>query len=103
MITFTLLDPRMTESHLGIIPEFFSENDPRPAREQAQDNYAHGGGWDRFDGFRMLANGALQYPGDPPMHPLAEARLRDEVIRFYNSAWVAIVQPDGSFEVSRMD
>jgi hypothetical protein len=29
--------------------------------------------------------------------------LRDEEIRFYDYSWLAIVQPDGSFEVARVD
>lgn len=103
MIKFEILDPRMTEDHLGLIPMFFDEQDPRPAREQAHESYAHGGGWYRFHGFEMLPDGSLQYPGDPAMQVLATAKLRDETINVYPSAWIAVVQSDGSFEVSRMD
>lgn len=102
-IQFTLKHPRATQEHLGFVPLFFSESDPRPAREQVHEAYAHGGGWHPFNGFRMLSNGDMQYLGDPPTRLIAEARLRDEVLRFYDSAWFAIVQPDGSFEVSRLD
>jgi hypothetical protein len=103
MIPFTLIHPRATEDMLGLIPEFFDEADPRPAREQAHERYAHGGGWHTFAGFEMLESGALKYPGDPALQLIARARLRDEHIQVYEGAWVAIVQPDGSFEVSRMD
>ena len=51
----------------------------------------------------MLPNGDLQYPEDPPLAPLAETKLRDEIIRVYHSSYVAIIQPDGSFLVCRMD
>jgi len=53
-------------------------------------------------GFTMTED-ALHYPGDPPFVLLAETRLRDEVIRVFNYAWVAVIQKDGSFEVCHMD
>lgn len=93
--------PQFHPDMLGFIPEFLSEEDPRPAREQFKERYI--GGWTSFPGFKMLQNGDLSYPEDPPTALLAETSLRDEVIRFYNHAWVAIVHPDGSFEVSRID
>jgi hypothetical protein len=86
---------------LGYIPQFLSDRDPRPAKEQLNTNYQSG--WDAQPGFTMLSNGNLSYPGDPPLQLLAETRLRDEVIRFYDCEYVAIVQPDGSFEACRMD
>lgn len=102
MIEFTLLHPRMTKEALGNIPYFFSEEDPRPAREQINEAYIFSG-WQPFEGFELVAEENLRYPGDPVMYPLAKARLRDETINFYQSAWVSIVQPDGSFEVARID
>ena len=94
--------PMATPDMLGYLPQFLSERDPRPAREQFDDNYRNGGGWRPFKGFVMHDNG-LKYPGDPLMPLLAETKLRDETIRFYLSSWVAIVQPDGSYEIARMD
>jgi hypothetical protein len=88
---------------LGFIPSMLSASDPRPAREQLNAAYGHGGGWDPFVGFEMNPDGSLHYPGDPPVLALAEAKLRDETIRFYEYEWVAVIQPDGSFEVCRMD
>jgi len=95
--------PKATPEMLGIIPCFLDEDDPRPAAEQFNDAYSHGGGWRSMPGFTMLPNGNLSYPGDPPVELLAETRLRDEVVRFYDFAWVAIVQPDGSYDICRMD
>jgi hypothetical protein len=102
MIVFELKHPKMTDEHLGFLPSFLSKADPRPAREQIDEHYQHGGGWSPFEGFTMYPN-RLEYPGDRPMQLLAEARLRDERIRLYECDWVAIVQPDGSYEIARLD
>lgn len=102
MIQFTLKHPRATHDMLGLLPEFWDERDPRPAKEQADEAYRHGGGWRPFHGLTMEPAG-LSYPGDPPMKLVAEANLRTETIRVYECSWVAIVQPDGSHEICRMD
>jgi len=93
--------PRATADMLGYVPSFLDEDDPRPAREQFHANYISG--WSPFKGFKMLPDGNMKYPNDPPTQLLFEGYFRDELVRFYQYAWVAIVQPDGSFEVSRMD
>lgn len=102
MITFKLLHPRMTPDHLGFLPAMLSPDDPRPAREQFNSNYSFGG-WSPFKGFTLNTDNSLSYPGDPPQQPLAQAKLRDELIILYPSSWVAIIQPDRSFEVARLD
>lgn len=86
---------------LGFIPSFLDPDDPRPAAEQFNARYI--AGWHPFEGFTLLGNGDLKYTGDPPLHPLAMTNLRDEQITFYEYAWVMIMQPDGSWEVARMD
>lgn len=88
---------------LGFIPEFLNEDDPDPARVQLDKNYGHGGGWQPIPKFTLGAQGELKYPGDPALPVLARTKLRDETINVYEHAWVAIIQPDGSFEVARMD
>lgn len=103
MLDWKLLHPRMTMDHLGFIPHFLNDTNPEPAKEQIDANYKHGGGWHPFKGFKLAPDNSLTYPGDQALHPLAEARLRDELILFYNGAWVAIVQPDRTFEVARID
>jgi hypothetical protein len=95
--------PQASIEMLGFLPSFISEEDPRPAREQFNTNYGHAGGWSPFQGFTMLPNGNLKYPEDPETRLLWETKLRDETIRFYEHAWVAIIQPDGSHEICRMD
>lgn len=119
MIEFRLLDGRYSlDGAVGLIPEFLSDTDPRTAVEQINERYAHGGGW--FDlkvggkGFKIVGvDELLLYPGDPPLHKLAEAVLHGdhvpgnnpprERIVVYEAAFVAIHQPDGSFRVSRLD
>src|SRR5262245_27921658 len=103
MMTWNLMHRGMTEEHLGLLPMMLSEDDPRPAREQFDQNYQHGGGWNPFDGFKLRDDNWLTYPGDPPTMPVAWTRLRDELIVLYQHAWVAIIQPDRSYEVCRMD
>jgi len=98
-----LLHPGMTSEHLGLIPDFLEESDPRPAREQIDERYAHGGGWRPMKGFRFGPHYLLIYPGNPPMAPVARVRLRNELIMLYPHAWLVIVQPDQSFEASRVD
>ena len=91
------------EDICGFIPTFLSLADPRPAREQLDSAYQHGGGWRPQTGFTMHGGMSLHYPGDPPFRPLAMARFRDEKIVIYEHEYVAIIQPDGSFEASRMN
>ncbi len=109
-IWFTL-NPRAKDA-LGAIPSFLTLHDPRPAREQFNDAYAHGGGWRPFEGFALenfshrsdnTGKAALLYPGDPPTPEIARCILREETIILFAHSWVAIVQRDGAFEVSRMD
>lgn len=45
----------------------------------------------------------MTYPGDPPFKPLSAIRIRDELVVLYPYGYVGIVQPDGAFEISRMD
>jgi hypothetical protein len=86
---------------LGLIPSFLDEDDPRSAKEQFDANYI--GGWLALPGVEALADGTLCYPGDPPLEVWAITNLRDEVIRVFDCSFVSITQPDGSFEVARLD
>lgn len=103
---WTMLHPKVTPEHLGFLPSFLSEDDPRPAREQIDTGYAHGGGWRPFGQDRWTLDPGttvLRYPGDPPMRPLATTSLRKERLYFYDHAVLMILQPDGAFEVGRVD
>lgn len=104
MINFELLHPKARHEHLGLIPAFFSEADARPAREQVNENYKHGGGWHPFKGFKWdKERGQLRYPGDPPTRVLAKATLRNETIYFFEHSWLLIEQANGEYEISRCD
>lgn len=90
---------------VGFTPEFLSTDDPDDAVTQLDKHYGHGGGWHDFSGFTFNdgAEPTLTYPGDPPTLAVAWWKLRDERVILFDSAWVAVVQPDGSFRISRMD
>lgn len=102
ILNWQLHHPRALDL-LGFIPQFVTDADPRPAAEQFNEAYAHGGGWSPMGGWEMRTDGSIQYPGDPALAPVASAKLRDEEIFVYAHAWVAIRQPNGDFEVARMD
>jgi hypothetical protein len=104
MIRFAALEKDLPADLLGYLPFFLSEEDPRSAAAQLDENYAHGGGWHPQDGFTFdPVSWVIRYPGDPPHRPLAIARLRDELLLFYPYEYLAIVQPDGSFEIARVN
>jgi hypothetical protein len=92
---------------VGYTPSFINPDSEDDAQTQLHRNYAHGGGWHDFDGFTLSDREGdepkLLYPGDPPTHAIAHWKLRDERIVLFEHAWVAIIQPDGSFRVARMD
>lgn len=93
------LHPRAREM-VGLIPTFLDVDDARPARDQFNEKYV--GGWNPFEGFK-LDGVNIVYPGDPPYEPVAYIPFRNEEIIIYRFAWVMIIQPNGDFEISRMD
>lgn len=103
MIPVKKLHPGVSMDNIGMIPHWLSESDPRSASLQLDNCYGHGGGWNSFPGFKLREDNSLKYPGDPPLLPIAELRLRDELILIYEYSWVAIVQSNRTFEVCRMD
>ena len=99
----TRFHPR-ADDFIGFIPDFLSEADPRPAAEQFNERYAHGGGWRPFKGFILDTDTMnIQYPEDPPYAPVARIDLRDEQIYIYPHAWVMIYRNPTDFEIARMD
>ena len=64
------------------------------------------GGWKPIVNERTTLDketGVYKYPGDPAQRPLFKIEFNGEVIFGYRSEMWAIVQPDGSFEIARMD
>lgn len=100
-VQFELLHPQITDEHLGFLPLFLSESDQRPAKEQIHEHYVSG--WHPFNGFTLNGDNSISFPEDPTLVPLAQYKLRDELIVFYDCSWVAIIQPDRSFEICRID
>jgi hypothetical protein len=96
-------DPRM----LGLLPEILDADDKRPVKDQLDDRYAHGGGWRPFpeNHFKLeRMSMTLRFPGDPPFRPAAFTQLGDETVVFYPScSLLAVIQPDGKYEVTRVD
>ena len=103
MIDVRLLSSDVTLEDLGLIPGLLDVSNPAPAPDQFNANYQHGGGWRPSDNFTLGDDDSLGYPGDEPLHPLAEITFRDERVLIYESDFVAVIQPDRSFEVCRMD
>lgn len=99
---WVLHHPLVQPSSLGWLPCFLDPNDPRSAREQLDEGYAHGGGWRPRPGWRMCGT-ELCYEDDKSLQLLASFALRHERILLFEHAWVAIVQPDGTFECCRMN
>lgn len=96
------LRPEATEDHLGLLPSFLDPSDERPAGEQFNEHYCSG--WNPFKGHTLdIKTMALSYPGNPDMRPLFMTLLHDEKIFVYPYAWVLIMQPDGTYEIARMD
>ena len=91
---------------LGFIPSFLNIKDTRDAKTQLTEGY--GFGWNDFQGFTMkydenVGHTTITYPDDPPLMEIGRTELRDEVVIVFEHAWVAVVQKDGSFVISRMD
>jgi len=88
----------------GYIPGWLNKDNPKSLRDQLNDGYAFGG-FAPFKGFKMNKQEQLVYAGDPPQRPIVEFRSPNhkERVVVYEQAWVAVIYPDGSFEVCRMD
>lgn len=95
---------------LGYMPYIVSDFDLRPFKVQINERYAHGGGWAPYgegEWALTLNKGEpalIKYPGDPVYVERARIsnRLGETLILFPYSV-VALVQPDMTFEVARMD
>jgi hypothetical protein len=101
MLTWNMKHPQANPDMLGCVPDLISGDDPRAAAVQIGARY----GWDPMPGF-AFPDDTLRLsdePDDAPWPLIAEAKLRDETLRFYSHAMLAIIQPDGTFEVACID
>jgi hypothetical protein len=103
--TWIALNSRFRAEDLGFLWDILTPDDKRPVSEQLETNYAHGGGYNPFDGFKLdRMTMSLKYPGDPAMKPSAMSLFGEEQVYFYpDGAWLLILQPDGKFVVTRVD
>lgn len=90
---------------LGDIPFWLSAVHDGGAVDQIDRMYGPiGGGWRDSTGFQLdVERGLLSYPSDDPLRLIASAELRTERILIFDGSWVAVVQPDGSSRVARID
>jgi hypothetical protein len=109
MIQFEILKPQVTAEHLGVIPYYFSYLEAGTAEDQMNAGYARSAGgepgdyWNKNQKHKIDETGALKYPGDSKLTPLAKAAFRGDTLRFYDYAIFSIQKPDGSFKVWRLD
>lgn len=94
----------------GFIPFWLNEADPRPAAEQLNEHYSHGGGWRPFSSttdqkFKVLEEDmSIKYPGDPKHKPFVKFLLRDEEVYMYDHGWVMVWNTKTKHhEICRMD
>jgi hypothetical protein len=99
------LDKRFRPEHLGFLPDILTDHDSRPVKQQLEDRYAHGGGWRPINGMRLdRKTMIMRFPGDPPFKPAALTQIGEEVVIFYpQCSLLAVIQPDGKYEVCRVD
>ena len=98
------LDPNFDMRGLGFLPGFLRPRDGRTVKEQLEARYAHGGGWRPIQGFTMRRDRTLDFPDDEPFEPSAMTVIGDETVIFYAYCeLISVIQPDGSFEVARVN
>lgn len=119
MTEFIATNPayRVEPYAMQLINEIFQDDDPRDAKEQLAERY------DTYHmecgtrGFRLQGNwrtpgeaviqfwedGVAEDAQDSPLPEIARATLRDETLILMVYDWLVIVQPDGAFEVTRVD
>lgn len=87
----------------GLLPVVLQSGNSRPAREQLQDRYSHGGGYMPVPGNWSLTVGpvgrwSLGYPGDPPYREVSRAYLPHsrELLVLFECSFMVIVESAGN-------
>lgn len=103
-------EQRFSPKMLGFLPDLISNLYPGNVAEQLERNYAHGGGYRDLTKLEPgkwtfnKRNKTLRYRGESDIfNPLASVQIKDEMVYFYKYSLLAIVKPDGSFAVTRVD
>lgn len=98
----------------GMIPHMLNPNAEKPLWQQIHEGYAHGGGWNDFNGFDIKCDEdsgkyTMQYPGDPVYNEYDRIVIGDEMLVLFPYSWVLYVSvPEHSdkeptHKVARLD
>ena len=93
---------------IGYLGQIFLNGTGETAQEQLNQRYAHGGGFHPFEGF-ILAGAdetdaaTITYPKDPPMREVSRLSLNEQTLILFEHQWLAIVEADNSYRVTRVD
>jgi hypothetical protein len=98
-------DDKVTPEFVGAIPSWINAKDPTHLKDQINRNYAHGGGWHDFGGFKASLDEDLymniKYPGDPALREVARGMVyregfkRMDIVLMFPHSWVAVLE-DGA-------
>lgn len=92
----------------GMIPSFINPYESgTPMWREVDLNYAHGGGWRDFDGFKVSeveGTYQLEYAGDPPLPERGRITRGTEVLAIFDHAWCLWADTEsGETKVARID
>lgn len=99
---------------LGAIPLWIDAKSGETLQQQINRNYAHGGGWNTFQGFDVRLNEenmyCIKYPGDPEYREIARGYIAHgseiQLVVFFRHSWVMIVKFEGDtpvYDIARID
>ncbi len=98
------------KEQLGFLTVIFDPTEELPYVDQANQRYAHGGGWRDFEGFTIDPDSmSLVYPDDPPIKCIGTLLGKpDEIVAVYEHSWVAVIStatnnPNDGARFCRMD
>ena len=99
---YTELPNQVLNEMLGYIPSFLCyRTEDQTVKEALTKAYGFGELHEMTGG--TIKDMVYRYPEDPELYPLAEMTSRDTTVLQYQYGIVAILEPDGSVFVTRMD
>lgn len=104
----------ITNADLFFLRGIFQEEDPQSVEEQINTRYAHGGGfdpmegWTLFEGWEKEGDARMSYPGSEledatEVREIARGQVRGTILVLFDYEFLAIIKPDGAFQVTRVD